>query len=158
MGSLSGTALSQEQTSVSPSARILIVDDDADFREFVRIVLESHGYEVCEAANVPAGLELMRDARPSLVLLDAMISYELAGVSALRAVRGDPRLARIPLIMVSAVLSADADRFLPAEQRALVDRFLSKPVSPDELVAEVAGLLAAEPPRPSAAGPSRPAS
>ena len=53
----------------------------------------------------------------------------------------------IPLIMISAVLSDDEDRFLPADQRALEDRFLSKPVSPDELVAEVAGLLAAEPHR-----------
>lgn len=126
---------------MSPPTRILIVDDDPDFREFVRIVLESHGYQVYEAANAPDGLELMRSAQPDLVLLDAMMSYELAGVSTIRAVRDDPQLAHIPLMMVSAVLSDDEDRFLPADQRALVNRFLSKPVSPDELVAEVAALL-----------------
>lgn len=137
---------------MSSPTRILIVDDDPDFREFVRIVLESHGYEVCEAANAPDGLQFMRNKRPDLVLLDAMMSYELAGVSTLRAVRDDPQLADIPLIMISAVLSDDEDRFLPADQRALVDRFLSKPVSPDALVAEVAGLLAAGPTRLPAAG------
>jgi len=59
--------------------QILIVDDDADFREFVRIVLESHGYTVVEADNGAAGLTAARDELPSLVLLDAMMSYELAG-------------------------------------------------------------------------------
>jgi len=122
-------------------AKILIVDDDPDFREFVRIVLESHGYRVLEAPNAPAGLALMRDELPSLVLLDAMMSYELAGIGTIRAVRSDPQLARIPLILISAVLSEDEDRFLPADERNMVDRFLSKPISPDELLAEVGNLL-----------------
>ena len=122
-------------------AKILIVDDDPDFREFVRIVLESHGYCVLEAPNAPAGLALMRDELPSLVLLDAMMSYELAGIGTIRAVRSDPQLARIPLILISAVLSEDEDRFLPADERNMVDRFLSKPISPDELLAEVGNLL-----------------
>jgi DNA-binding response OmpR family regulator len=141
---------------VSPPTRILIVDDDPDFREFVSIVLESHGYQVYEAANAPAGLELMRSEQPDLVLLDAMMSYELAGVSTIRAVRDDPQLAHIPLIMISAVLSDDEDRFLPADQRALVDRFLSKPVSPDELLAEVAALLPPAGPAAAGAGQSPP--
>ena len=125
----------------SSGAKILIVDDDPDFREFVRIVLESHGYRVLEASNAPAGLALMRDELPSLVLLDAMISYELAGIGTIRAVRSDPQLAHIPLILISAVLSEDEDRFLPADERSMVDRFLSKPISPDELLAEVGELL-----------------
>ena len=125
----------------SSGPKILIVDDDPDFREFVRIVLESHGYRVLEAPNAPAGLALMRDELPSLVLLDAMMSYELAGIGTIRAVRSDPQLAHIPLILISAVLSEDEDRFLPADERSMVDRFLSKPISPDELLAEVGDLL-----------------
>ncbi len=126
---------------MSPPTTILIVDDDPDFREFVRIVLESHGYQVLEAANAPSGLGLMRDHKPALVLLDAMMSYELAGIGIIRTVRTDPELAHIPLILISAVLSDDEDRFLPADERNMVDRFLSKPISPDALVAEVAALL-----------------
>jgi len=125
----------------SSGATILIVDDDPDFREFVRIVLERHGYRVLEASNAPAGLALMRAELPGLVLLDAMMSYELAGVGTIRAVRSDPQLARIPLIMISAVLSEDEDRFLPVDERNMVDRFLSKPISPDVLLAEVGNLL-----------------
>ncbi len=123
------------------STHIVIVDDDPDFREFVHIVLEAHGYEVHEADNALEGLALMRATAPDLLLLDAMMSYELAGVGMIRSVRSDPQLAHTPLILISAVLSEDEDRVLPADERAMVDRFLSKPISPDELLAEVASTL-----------------
>lgn len=127
---------------MSAPTTLLIVDDDPDFREFVRIVLESRGYQMLEADNAPAGLVLMREKNPQLVLLDAMMSYELAGIGIIRTVRSDPQLARIPIILISAVLSDDEDRFLPDEERHLVNRFLMKPISPDELLAEVEAILA----------------
>lgn len=127
---------------MSPPTRILIIDDDPDFREFVRIVLESHPYIVLEAQNAKDGLALIQTGSPALVLVDAMMSYELAGVGIIRSVREDPALAHIPLILISAVLSQDEDRFLPADERGMVNRFLSKPISPDQLLAEVAGTLA----------------
>ncbi len=133
--------VSPPTTEHSRSTKILIVDDDPDFREFVHIVLASHGYTVFEAANAPDGLALMRAEQPHLVLLDAMMSYELAGIGTIRAVRSDPQLAHVPLILISAVLSEDEDRFLPPDERAMVNRFLSKPISPDELLAEVADVL-----------------
>lgn len=123
-------------------AKVVIIDDDPDFREFVRIVLETHGYDVHEADDAVAGLALLRAVAPDLVLLDAMMSYELAGVGAIRAIRSDPQLQTTPLILISAVLSEDEDRFLPQDERNMVDRFLSKPISPDELLAEVAGMVA----------------
>ncbi len=126
---------------MSPPTTILIVDDDPDFREFVRIVLESHGYRVSEAANAAAGLALMREECPDVVLLDAMMSYELAGIGIIKTVRSDPALASIPLILISAVLSDDEDRFLPPGERSMVDRFLTKPVEPETLLAEIAAVL-----------------
>jgi CheY-like chemotaxis protein len=120
----------------------VIVDDDPDFREFVRIVLESHGYRVLEASDAPGGLALMRERRPDLVLLDAMMSYELAGIDIIRIARSDPQLASIPLILVTAVLSDTGDRFLPRSERDMVDRFLTKPISPDMLVTAVTDVIA----------------
>jgi len=145
---------------VSSPPVILIVDDDPDFREFVRIVLESHGYRVLEAHNAETGLALMHAHEPALILLDAMMSYELAGIGIIRTVRSDPQLAHVPLILISAVLSQDEDRFLPADERAMVDRFLSKPVTPDELLAEIAAVLEAHgaPIVSSQAGATRPTS
>jgi DNA-binding response OmpR family regulator len=137
--------VSPPTTQDSAPHRIVIVDDDPDFREFIHIVLETHGYQVYEAENARDGLALMRAVAPDLVLLDAMMSYELAGVGAIRAVRTDPQLAHVPLILISAVLSEDEDRFLPADERSMVDRFLSKPISPDELLAEVASVLSSDP-------------
>lgn len=136
--------MSSLTTQESASRRVVIIDDDPDFREFVHIVLETHGYQVHEADNAGDGLALMRAVAPDLVLLDAMMSYELAGVGAIRAVRSDPALAHMPLILISAVLSEDEDRFLPADERNMVDRFLSKPISPDELLAEVSSILGGE--------------
>ena len=127
---------------MSMPTTILIIDDDPDFREFVRIVLESRDYAVLEAGNAEDGLRLIRDDLPALVLLDAMMSYELAGVGIIRSVRENPKLAHIPLILISAVLSQDEDRFLPADERTMVNRFLTKPISPDQLLAEIAGTLA----------------
>lgn len=127
---------------MSTPITILIIDDDPDYREFVRIVLESQGYAVLEAENAEDGLALMHSELPELVLLDAMMSYELAGVGIIRTVREDSRLAGIPLILISAVLSQDEDRFLRADERAMVNRFLTKPISPDQLLAEVASTLA----------------
>ena len=127
---------------MSMPTTILIIDDDPDFREFVRIVLESRDYAVLEAGNAEDGLRLIRDDLPALVLLDAMMSYELTGVGIIRSVRENSKLAHIPLILISAVLSQDEDRFLPADERAMVDRFLTKPISPDQLLAEIAGTLA----------------
>ena len=71
-----------------------------------------------------------------------MMSYELAGVGAIRAIRSDPHLQSTPLILISAVLSEDEDRFLPPDERSMVNRFLSKPISPDELLAAVASIAA----------------
>jgi len=127
---------------VSTPITILIIDDDPDFREFARIVLESREYAVLEAENAEDGLALMHAELPAIVLLDAMMSYELAGVGIIRTVREDSKLADIPLILISAVLSQDEDRFLPADERAMVNRFLTKPISPDQLLAEVASTLA----------------
>jgi DNA-binding response OmpR family regulator len=126
---------------LSPPTTVVIVDDDPDFREFVRIVLESHGYRVLEASNATEGLALMREEQPDVVLLDAMMSYELAGIGIIKTVRTDPALAGIPLILISAVLSDDEDRFLPPGERSMVDRFLSKPISPEVLLAEIAAIL-----------------
>ncbi len=126
---------------MSASTTVLVIDDDADFREFVRIVLESHEYRVLEAENAANGLALMRTQHPDAVLLDAMMSYELAGLGIIKTVRQDPTVANTPLILISAVLSDDEDRFLSAGERSMVDRFLTKPISPETLLVEIAAVL-----------------
>lgn len=120
---------------------ILVIDDDPDFVEFVRIVLESVGYQVLCAYNAEQGLALMRDALPDLVLLDMLMSYSMDGLNVTRTMREDVELSGIPLIVVSAILSGP--HAMPGENGAspFVTAFLTKPIEPGDLLRKVAEVL-----------------
>ena len=118
---------------------ILVVDDDPDFLEFIRIVLESTAYHVVTAVTVENGLEVMRQQRPDLVIVDVMISYILDGLSLVRKMQEDAALKDIPLIMISAIVSAEDLGGLPSSPSA--DAFMTKPVDPAELLSEVQRLI-----------------
>ncbi|MGQ9681257.1 MAG: response regulator [Anaerolineae bacterium] len=121
---------------------VLIVDDDADFREMTRAVLESAGYRVLTAASGNEALAVLRRQHPSLVVLDVMMEGLLDGLDATRAMRLDANLKRIPIIMVSSIASSEyADQF-PTDEYIPADVFLSKPVNPARLLEEVRRLLA----------------
>ncbi len=82
--------------------RILVVDDDNDFREILSAVLAAEGHEVRGAVDGVAALEeLQLGGRPSLILLDMMMP-RLDGEGFMRALRSDPGLADIPVVIVTA--------------------------------------------------------
>ena len=122
---------------MSQHKRIVVVDDDRDFLEYARIVLESASYEVLTAVDATDGLELIRESAPDLVITDVMMSYTLEGASITRAIRADPALAKVPVIVITAIIrSAGADLF-PEDARPASDGFLTKPVPPDTLLSAV---------------------
>ena len=121
---------------------VLVVDDDPDFLEFIRIVLESTDYHVVTSVTVENGLEVIRQQRPDLVIVDVMISYILDGLSLVREMQEDPALKDIPLIMISAIMSAEDLGELPSSPSA--DAFMTKPVDPMELLSEVRRLIEQE--------------
>jgi CheY-like chemotaxis protein len=90
---------------MSSAGKILVVDDDPDFVEYTRIVLESQGYQVRTASTVDLALSLMREERPDVALLDVMMSYVLDGLTLTRQMRDDPELSKNPVIMISAIVS-----------------------------------------------------
>ncbi len=125
-----------------PSAgRILVVDDDPDFVEYTRIVLESQGYEVQTAATTDTALRMMCQDKPDVVLLDVMISYVLDGLNLTRQMRDDPALKDIPVIMISAIVSRDEAGVFPTDEYLSVDAFMTKPVDPADLLSQVAKLI-----------------
>lgn len=121
----------------APPPTILIVDDDPDFVEMTRTVLETAGYRVLEAASGNEALTCMRRQHPSLVVLDVMMEGLLDGLDASRAMRLDESLRRIPIIMVSSIASSDYAGMFPTDEYLPVDVFLSKPVNPARLLEEV---------------------
>lgn len=125
------------QLPSAPAPTILIVDDDPDFVEVTRTVLESKGYRVLSAASGNEALALMRRQHPSLVILDVMMEGLLDGLDASRAMRLDANLQRIPIIMVSSIASSEYAGMFPTDEYIPVDTFLSKPVDPARLLEEV---------------------
>jgi CheY-like chemotaxis protein len=125
---------------------IVLVDDDRDFLELNRSVLESRGYSTVCFTDPQTALEEMEKSAPLLVISDLMMNALDSGFSLARAVKSNPRLAGVPVIIVTAVGSQKGFDFRPRSPGDLAamnaDAFFDKPVSPDALVAKVEELLA----------------
>jgi len=115
-------------------ARILIVEDEADIRRFVRMALESEGHETFEADGVKRGLIEAGTRRPELVVLDLGLP-DGDGVDFIRDLRG---WSAIPVIVLSA-RSSEADKITALDAGA--DDYLVKPFGAGELMARVRAQL-----------------
>jgi Lrp/AsnC family transcriptional regulator, regulator for asnA, asnC and gidA len=120
---------------------ILIVDDDPDFVEVMRTVLNAEGYQVRSASSGDEALRIMRVEQPDLVILDVMMRGILDGIRASEEMRRDKRLRRVPILMISSITSSDYASMFPTDQYLSVDSFFSKPIDPQRLLKEVEELL-----------------
>jgi CheY-like chemotaxis protein len=121
------------------SGRVLVCDDAEEIRTLIRINLEFEGYQVIEAGDGQDALEILQDTTqplPDVITLDALMPRR-DGWWAVSMIRADPRLERIPIIMVTASVQSN-DR--AQAQRVAVDGFVAKPFEPDELIALIAAL------------------
>ena len=123
------------------SARILVVDDDPDFVEIMRTILESNDYEVVTAANGNQALSQVKAERPDLMILDIMMSTVLDGLDVSEQLSHDPDARFMPVIMVSSIADTPYAHVFPMEQQPHMDAWLSKPVDPKVLLNKVAELL-----------------
>jgi len=125
--------------------RILLVDDDPDYLDLNRRVLEAHGYPVDCAYDPNEALEKMGAAPPDLVVTDLMMDALDAGFSFARKIREAPEFRAIPVIILTAISRQRGFDFSPRnteELRAMcADAFLEKPVPPPALLAKVKELL-----------------
>lgn len=123
-------------------AHILVVEDDPDFVEVTRLVLESNGYEVSSASDGKEALEVMRQSKPDLVLLDMMMADVLDGLGVTQAMHDDPELSGIPVIVVSAMLGGPFAGQFPTDEYLHVSDWLNKPVEPKLLLDKIEHYLA----------------
>ena len=122
--------------------RILMVDDDVDFAEAVKILLESKDYEVILAYDGKEGLEKARTVNPDLVILDVMMP-EMNGYDVCVVLKADPELSRIPVILLTGVGQA-MFKTAYTQQMGLMteaDDYIAKPVESAELVKRVEELM-----------------
>src|SRR5687767_2773437 len=100
--------MSAEQPSGRQGSDVLIVEDHAETREMVALYLAGHQISVTTASNAFEALDAVRTSPPALILLDLMMP-QLGGESFRRFLSADPRLAGIPIIVVSASPTADEE-------------------------------------------------
>jgi len=122
-------------------AKILVIDDDPDFVNAVRIVLEKEGHTILHASNGEKGVQRAREDNPALVILDVIMDSVLDGLSASRALSEDATTARIPIIMITSIASTSYADYFPTDEYLHVRAFMSKPVSPADLIKQVNRLL-----------------
>jgi len=122
-------------------AKVLVVDDDPDFVEITRMILEANEYEVSTAANGDQALNTMREHLPDLVLLDIMMSHVLDGLDLSRVMSEDPVLKKVPIIMVSSITDSPSAGLFPTDEYLSIDAWISKPVQPDDLLQKVAQFI-----------------
>jgi len=119
--------------------RVVVVEDDADQREFVAAVLRAEGFDVYEAGDGRDGLELIERVQPALILCDVRMPV-LSGYDALSEVRRHPSLARVPFVLLSGVGVSTRD--VRNGMNLGADDYLVKPFSADELLETVRARLA----------------
>ena len=115
---------------------ILVIDDDIDLIEIIRVTLENVGFRVIDAQNGERGLAMAREQHPDLVILDVMMGSIDEGFQVAYQLRGDEATKETPILMLSAVKDQTGFGFDPARDQEFlpVNEFLEKPVSPRTLV------------------------
>lgn len=118
--------------------KILVVDDNSELLELLRLGLKDAGFNVATAANGFEALQKARSLEPDLIVLDLVLP-ELDGFAVCETLRNDPATAAIPIIVLTG-LSSEFTRYAGLEAGA--DQYVTKPVTPTELVSKIECVLA----------------
>ena len=119
-------------------AKILLIDDDIDFKESTKTVLEGELYEVIMANEGEEGLQKAREENPDLILLDVIMPVK-DGFTAAEQLKEDPQLSKIPIIMLTAFSSKGQETSIPRSRGLTLETedYIEKPVTPEELISRV---------------------
>lgn len=121
-----------------------VIDDEREICDLFRLIFESRGHRCLVAHNGPDGLAIVKAQKPAAVFLDVQMP-RMNGVEVLAALRADERVARTPVLLMTA-LTSDAPRSPEDWARSTgADAFLPKPFELDELFAAVQRLTGIEP-------------
>jgi len=124
-------------------AKILIIDDDPDIVEAMKMVLEHNKYEVITADEGELGYKMAKEEMPDLIILDVMMATIDQGFHISYKLKQDEKLKSIPILMVTSISEKTKFKFdrKRDEDFIPVDDFVEKPIKPGELIAKVEKML-----------------
>jgi two-component system response regulator VicR len=121
--------------------RVLCIEDEKEMIDLIKLILERRGFEVLGAVGGKEGLEVIRQEKPDLILLDLMMP-EVDGWEVYRQMKADEQVKDIPVIVVTAKAQS-IDKVLGLHI-AKVDDYVTKPFGPQELLKSINNVLATE--------------
>ncbi len=121
--------------------KILLVDDDPDFVEATKTVLETK-YKVVVATEGNAGLKKAKEEKPDLIILDVIMPVK-DGFTAAEQLKKDPNLSKIPVIMLTSYAQRKGESNIPVSKGMMLEAedYIDKPVKPEELLKRIEALL-----------------
>ncbi len=130
--------------------KILIIDDDSDIVEAMRMPLEANSYNVISAGNGNDGLQRAKEELPDLIILDVMMETDTEGFHVAYELRSEEQDSEykscrgIPILMITAISQKKGMSFSPETDDTFlpVDSFIEKPILPKDLLEKVAELMA----------------
>jgi DNA-binding response OmpR family regulator len=128
---------------MSEKKRILIIDDDKDYGEALRIVLESNGFKVDHVLNIDDGRKTLEKGKPDLIILDVMMDKHTDGFDFCYDLKHDEECKKIPILMVTAVTEKTGFKFSPETDGEYLqaDDYVAKPIPVAELLSRVNKLI-----------------
>jgi DNA-binding response OmpR family regulator len=125
-------------------AVVLIIDDDPDITEAMKVVLENKDYSVNNAGSVEQAMEYLKEKKPDVIILDVMMDTPQDGFILSRQLKQDTNYKDIPILMLTSVkdvIGIDFESVAGDDTWLPVDEYLPKPVKPEVLLEKVAELL-----------------
>lgn len=128
---------------MSPRPKVLLVDDDPDYVEATKAILEMKPYEVIVAYDGKEGLDKARSQNPDVIILDVMMPPP-DGYAVCSDLKRDPKFKKIPILLLTAVMQALPHTLYTIDMglRTEADDYIDKPVEPGELLRRVEALIA----------------
>ncbi len=133
----------KEVKKMSQPAKILIVDDDSDFVDATRIILEKKDYTVKVAHNRNEAMDKINKTKPDLILLDIMMDRLDDGFTICYKLKHDSNLKNIPIFAISSITEKTGFKFSPKTDGEYfeADDYAEKPIESDELLKRIEALL-----------------
>jgi len=127
------------------AGRILIIDDNIDYSEAIKTILEGEKYEVRIANSSDDAIRKLEGAIPDLIILDIVMQKGAEGILLSRRIKRDPRWSRIPILMLTSITRQTGFHFSEGDPRdpkyLPVDAYAEKPIAIPALLEKVNHLI-----------------